>query len=122
MKLFSSLLLTVALTVGLATHARADGIDAEKFLSWFEKLADTVVADQNDCAKMSSDIIKSVDDNKAMIDAAQQAHKNGQQFTGDQAKRMAMAGQKIAQAVVAKCAQDANVKAAMGRLPGRPQK
>ena len=118
MKLFS-VLLTVA---ALSTAVRADSFSAESFLSWFEKLADGVVADQNDCAKMSADIIKSVDDNKALIDAAQQAHKNGQQLTGDQVKRMATAGQKIAQAVVAKCAQDQGVQAAMKRLPGRPQK
>jgi ABC-type sugar transport system ATPase subunit len=122
MKVFSSLLLTVALTVGLATPARADAADAEKFVSWIEKLADTVTADQNDCPKMAADINKSVDDNKAMLDAAALAHKNGQQLSGDQAKRMAAAGQKLAQAVVAKCAQDAGVKASIGRLPGRPQK
>ncbi len=119
MKLFSSLLVTVV----LATSVRADTVDAEKFLSWFEKLADTVVADQNDCPKLTADINKSVDDNKAMLQAAQQAHANGQQLTGDQVKRMAAAGQKIAQAVIGgKCGQDKGVQAAMGRLPGRPQK
>jgi hypothetical protein len=118
MKLFS-VLLTVA---ALSTVARADSFNVESFLSWFDKLANTVVADQNDCAKMSTDITKSVDDNKALIDAAQQAHKNGQQFTQDQLKRVMADGQKIAQAVVAKCAQDQGVQAAMKRLPGRPQK
>ena len=122
MKVFSVLILTAALTLGLATPARADGAVVEKFLSWFEKLADSVVADQNDCSKMVVDINKSVDDNKALIDAAQQAHKNGAQFTGDQLKRIMTAGQRIAQAVVAKCAQDKQVQAAMGRLPRGPQK
>jgi hypothetical protein len=118
MKLFSALLVTAA----LATPVRADTFNVEAFLSWFDKLADNAVADQNDCAKMAADINKSVNDNQALIQAAQQAHKNGQQFTQDQLKRVMTDGQKIAQAVVAKCAQDQGVGAAIKRLPGRPQK
>ncbi|HEY1815768.1 MAG TPA: hypothetical protein VGG74_25640 [Kofleriaceae bacterium] len=118
MKLFSALLVTAA----LATPVRADTFNIETFLSWFDKLADNAVADQNDCAKMAADINKSVNDNQALIQAAQQAHKNGQQFTQAQLKRVMTDGQKIAQAMVAKCAQDQGVQAAIKRLPGRPQK
>jgi hypothetical protein len=114
MKLFSSLLLTCA----LATSASADTFSADSFLGWFDKLADTAVADQNDCSKMSVDMNKSVDDNKAMLDAAQKAHAGGQTFTQAQTQRMMAAGKKIAGAVIVKCKDDAAVHAAIARLPG----
>jgi hypothetical protein len=114
MKLFSSLLLTCA----LATSAHADTIDVDKFLGWFDTLADTAVADQNDCGKLATDMNKSIDDNKAMIDAAQKAHAAGQTLTQAQTQRLMAAGKKIAGAVIVKCKDDAGVHGAIARLPG----
>jgi len=114
MKLLAGLVLTAA----IASPVHADAVDAEKFLGWFETLANNVVADQDSCPKMATDINKSVDDNKDLVAAAQKAHAAGQQFTQAQMQRMMAAGTKIAQAVVAKCAQDKGVKAAITRLPG----
>jgi hypothetical protein len=118
MKLVSALLLTAA----LAAPARADAVDFDKFLAWFDGLANTVVADQNDCTKLATDVNKSIDDNKATVDAAQKAHEQGKQLNPDQRNRLMAVGKKIGQAVAVKCAQDKGVQAAIERLPGPHRK
>ena len=103
----------------MPSAARADSLKAEDFIAWMEKLADTTVADQNDCSKMAHDVNKSVDDNKALIQAAQEAHAKGEKLSGDQLNRMIAAGKKMGQAIAAKCAQDKSVHAALARLPSQ---
>jgi hypothetical protein len=112
MKLFSALLVTVALTTS------AFAADFDTFMKWFNGLADQVVADQNDCVKMANDINASVAANKAMIDKAKANIQAGQKLTQDQMQRVMQAGQRLAQAIAAKCAQDKNVQAAVMNLPG----
>ena len=54
--------------------ARADAAaDIDKFNKWFDGFADLAVADQNNCPKMGKDLNKSLDDNKAIVDAATRA-------------------------------------------------
>jgi hypothetical protein len=111
MKLFSALLVTVALT----TSAFAD--DFDKFLAWFSGLTDQVVADQNDCNKLAGDINTSVAANKDIVDHAKTAAQSGQKMTPDQQQKVMPLIQKFAGAVAAKCAQDKSVQAAMKNLP-----
>jgi uncharacterized protein (DUF1501 family) len=116
MKLFSSLLVTLALST--SAFAQVNAADFDTFMKWFNGLADQVVADQNDCVKMANDINASVAANKAMIDKAKANIQAGQKLTQDQMQRVMQAGQRLAQAIAAKCAQDKNVQAAVMNLPG----
>ena len=113
------LLSTVCLTLALATTAHADTFDTSKFLAWFDTLANTVVADQNDCPKMATDINKSIDDNKAMLDQAQAAHAAGQQLPPADVQRMRDSVKKMSTAIAVKCGHDDGVQAAIKRMPGR---
>jgi hypothetical protein len=117
MKLFSGLLVTLALSTSAFADATVSSADGEKFITWFSSLADTAVADQNDCVKMAGDINASVAANKDLIDKANAAMKAGQRLSQDQLQRVMQIAQKFAQAVVAKCAQDKNVQAAMQTIP-----
>ena len=121
MKLFAALLVT--LTLSLPTVARADdAADLERFVSWFEKLADQVTADKTDCTKVATDINTSIDSNKDLMDKAKAARAAGKQMPKPQMDRMIAAGQKMGQALGAKCGNDKGVQAAVQRLPGPKHK
>ncbi len=94
-----------------------------KFLAFFDKLADTVVADKADCSKMATDVNKQIDDNKALLDDAKAAQASGKQLPPDARNHMMATGKRMASAMMEKC-NDAGVKAAFDRLPkhGPPAK
>jgi hypothetical protein len=115
MKLLAGLVITAA----LASPARADKGDVEKFLTWFDGFASTAVADQQNCPKMGTDLNKSIDDNKPLLDAIAKAMQNGDEVPDGTQQRMADTGKKVANAVAVKCSKDENVQGAIHRLPGR---
>lgn len=118
MKLFSGLLLVTMLASSTVAHAD-DAADAERFVSWFEKLTDQVVADQTNCPKVAADINTSVDANKDLMDTAKKAVAAGKHMSKPQMDRFMAAGQKMGQALAAKCGNDKDVQAAIGRLPNK---
>jgi hypothetical protein len=117
MKLLSSLVL-VAACVGVA---HADSYDGAKFIAWFDKLTDQVVADQNDCPKMAADINKAIDDNKPMMDDVQKAITAGRKPSDEQEKHLQASAQRLVAAQHVKCGQDKAVAAAFERFPHRKQ-
>jgi hypothetical protein len=117
MKLVASLVF-VALTAFTA-KAHADAATVEKFLAWFDGFANTAVADQQNCPKMGTDLNKSIDDNKALLDTITKAMQNGDEVPDGTQQHMADTGKKVAAAVAVKCTKDENVQGAIHRLPGR---
>ena len=113
-------LATLCLATGLA-HADA-AADVDKFLVWFDGFADLATADQTNCQKMGVDLNKSLDDNKAIVDAAKRAMDSGDEIPGDAATHMVETNKRLSAAVKAKCSSDTNVTHAMTRLPGRNKK
>ncbi len=107
---------------GSVAHAGDD--DISKFLAFFDKVADTVVADKDDCAKMAKDVNKLIDDNQAVLEAAKKAQASGKQLPPDVRSHMMETGKRMSAAMMEKCSNDAGVKAAFDRLPkhGPPAK
>jgi hypothetical protein len=120
MKLLSSLVL-VAACVGVAHADTPASYDGAKFIAWFDKLTDQVVADQNDCPKMAADINKAIDDNKAMMDDVQKAITAGRKPSDEQEKHLQASAQRLVAAQHVKCGQDKAVAAAFERFPHRKQ-
>jgi hypothetical protein len=118
MKLLASLAITAALAA-FAGKAHADAATVEKFLAWFDGFASTAVADQQNCPKMGTDLNKSIDDNKALLDTIAKAMQNGDEVPDGTQQHMADTGKKVANAVAVKCSKDENVQGAIHRLPGR---
>ena len=112
-------LLACAVALLVSSSAFADmKADGDKFIAFFDKLADTVTADKADCAKMATDINASVDANKALLDAVKEHMKSGQKMPDDMRQHVMATGKRIGEAVAAKCSNDKPVQAAIGRLPG----
>ena len=124
MKLFRIALALAALST--AAHAEAPAPpkattvakgDADKFLAFFDKLADTVVADKADCSKMATDLNAQIDANKDLLAKAKQAQDSGAQLPDDAKKRMMATAQRMMGAMMEKCSKDKGVEAAFQRLP-----
>jgi alkylation response protein AidB-like acyl-CoA dehydrogenase len=113
---FASLALAFTFT---ATTAHADTYvskaDAQQFLAFFDKFADTAVADKASCPKMAADMSSEIDANKAMLDKARAAAASGKKLPKDAQDHLMQAAQRMMPAFQA-CGTDAKVKAAMQRL------
>jgi hypothetical protein len=124
MKHFRTFCMALALTASVAQadtpkkDAPAAGPSTElvkKFLAFFDKLVDTVVADKDTCPKMATDVNSLIDANKDLLAQAQKAKSDGRelpaeakQHVADNAKRMMGALQK--------CGNDQAVQSAFQRL------
>jgi hypothetical protein len=128
MKLLHIVPVVLALAAGVAS---ADGSgsgapsggtvsdpDTKRFLAFWDKLVDTVVADKDNCPKMGTDLSALIDANKDLLAAAQKARAAGKQLPADAAQHMKDTATRFANGVMG-CAKDASVKAAMQRLSGR---
>lgn len=130
MKLMRMVCIAGALALGVSTASAdkvappAENPDVQAFLKFFDNLADTVVADKADCAKMATDVNKSIDDNKALLEKAKAAQASGKQLPPDVRNHMMATGKRMAAAMMEKCDKDPAVKAAFDRLPkhGPPAK
>ncbi len=124
MKLMRMFCIAGALALGVST-ASADKVapppatdaDLQAFLKFFDGLADTVVADKADCAKMATDVNKDIDDNKALLDKAKTMQASGKKMPDDVRQHMMETGKKMAGAMMEKCSNDKAVNAAFARLP-----
>jgi hypothetical protein len=108
-----------------ASAARADKVappatssdDVAKFVAFFDKIADTVVADKTDCAKMATDVNKLIDDNAAVLEAAKRAQESGKQLSTEARNHMMATSKRMTSAMMEKCHDDQAVNAAFARLP-----
>ena len=94
------------------TPAKAD---VEKFVAFFDKLVDIIVADKDSCPKMAADVNKHIDANQDILKAGAEAKAKGLQLPKDVQEHM-MASVKRMMAAAQKCGNDKDVQAAMQRM------
>lgn len=102
-----------------APKAEAAPADVQQFVAFFDKLVDIAVADKDDCKKMSGDLNKHIDDNKALLDKAAEAQSKGQKLP-DSVKSHMMDKTKVLMGAMQKCGADKDVQAALSRM-GKPK-
>jgi hypothetical protein len=128
MKLVRSISVAVAMTLATGTayakgadkkpapaKAEVSKADAHKFLVFFDKLVDTVVADKDSCPKMATDLNHLIDANKAIMEMAKKAAAEHKDLPKD-AKDHMMTSVKRMVPAMQKCGNDPKVQAAFGRL------
>ena len=107
----------------VAAPAFADTItkaDADKFIAFYDKLADGVVADKGNCSKMATDMNAAIDANKAILDAANNAMKAGKRMPDDALHHVMDTSKRMTEAMMEKnCHQDKGVQAALLKLPNK---
>ena len=92
--------------------------DAEKFLAFFNKFADVMVANKDDCNKMATGLNKVIDQNQAMIKMANDSKSSGKKLPkAVEDKMMKRVMSDIAPAMQ-KCQNDQGVMDAMKRMDG----
>jgi hypothetical protein len=91
--------------------------DAEKFLAFFNKLVDAVVANKDDCTKMATGVNGVIDSNKDMIAKANEAKAAGKKLPKSLEDKM-MARVKEMMPAMQKCQNDKAVQAAFMRMDG----
>jgi hypothetical protein len=97
--------------------------DAQKFLAFFEKLVNIVVANQDDCVKMAAGINGHLDGNQAMIQAMNEAkNKNKDLPAAIKEKLEKKVKDEFVPALTKKCGTDKTVEAALGRMGGPKKK
>ena len=132
MKLLHTFTLALALSASVASAdapkkdapatTTATNADVKKFLAFFDKLVDTVVADKDSCPKMAKDVNALIDANQAVLDMARKAKEQGKQLPED-AKNHMMESAKKMMGAMQKCGNDKDVNAAFQRLDmGGPKK
>ncbi len=123
MSLIRNLSLICSLLVA-GSVARADDApskdDIAKFLAFFNKVADAVIADKADCTKMATDMNAIIDANQASIDAAKKAQASGQKLPQDTVNQMMATAKRMAPALAEKCSKDKGVTDALARFPHGP--
>ncbi len=102
-----------------AAATEADKADVQKWLAFFDKIVDTVVADKDSCPKMAKDVNSLVDANKDLLDKANAAVAAGKKLPEDAQKHMMDSAKKMMPAMQ-KCGNDKDVQAAFMRMT--PQK
>jgi hypothetical protein len=100
---------------GSASGGTVSDADAKRWLAFWDKLVDTVVADKDSCTKMGTDVNALIDANKDMLATAQKAKAAGKTLPPDGVQHMKDTAPKLMGAV-ASCYKDANVKSAFQRL------
>jgi hypothetical protein len=102
---------------GDAKKAEVAPPDVEKFLAFFNKFVDTVVAAKEDCAKLTKDINVLIDANGDMLKKIQEA-KAANKDLPQAAKDKMMGRVKEMMPAMQKCQADAGFQAAMKRMDG----
>ncbi len=122
MKLFKTVTMALALTAGIASAdapktatSPASSDDVKKFLVFFDKLVDAVVADKDNCPKMATDVNKLIDTNQDIIKMANDAEAAGKKLPKDAEDHMMASAKKMGPAMQ-KCGSDKDVNAAFMRL------
>lgn len=91
--------------------------EAEKFLAFFNKFVDTVVAAKEDCTRLTKDINGLIDANAEMLEKIRQA-KAANKDLPQATKEKMMARVKELMPAMSKCQSDAGFMAAMKRMEG----
>jgi hypothetical protein len=91
--------------------------DAEKFLVFFNKIADAMVANKDDCAKLSASLNSIIDTNAALLKKANEAKTSGKKLPKALEDKM-MARVKDMMPAMQKCQSDKGVMDAMKRMDG----
>jgi hypothetical protein len=102
-------------SVGSGSGGTVSDADAKRWLAFWDKLVDTVIADKDNCPKMGTDLNALIDANKDLVATAQKAQAGGKQLPPDALQHMKDAAPKMATAAM-NCAKDPNVKGALQRL------
>jgi hypothetical protein len=102
---------------GDAKKAEVAPQDVEKFLAFFNKFVDTVVAAKEDCAKLTKDVNALIDTNGDMLKKIQEA-KAANKDLPQAAKDKMMSRVKEMMPAMQKCQADAGFQAAMKRMEG----
>lgn len=128
MKLVTTLLMSAALVGGVARLAAAEDQKADskevpadytaKYLAFFDKVIDTVLADKDDCNKMGDDLTAQFAANDALLQQANQFKKDGKKFSKDAQDHM-LAGIKKSGPAINKCMPNDKVKGAFKTFSGK---
>lgn len=97
--------------------AEVNQADVDKFLAFFDKIVDAVVADKDNCPKMATDINGLIDANKDLLAMANEAQKSGKKLPKSAEQHMMASAQKMGPAMQ-KCQSDKAVQAAFMRMAG----
>ncbi len=89
--------------------------DVKEALAFFDKLADTVVADKGTCPKMGTDMNSLIDANADVLKKRDEARAKGQKLPKDAEQHMKDTARRMMPAIMP-CTKDASVKSAMDRL------
>jgi len=124
MKLVYASLLALALASSTA-HADTKKVeeisqaDGEKFMAFFNKFVDLIVANKDNCPKMASGLNALIDANLDIIKKANESKKAGKRLPKALEEKM-MARVKETMPAMAKCGEDKDVKSAIDRM--KPKK
>lgn len=91
--------------------------DAEAFLAFFNKVADAMVVNKDDCTKLAAAINKLTDDNAPLLKKANDAKSSGKKLPKALEDKM-MARVKDMMPAMQKCQADKGVNDAMKRMDG----
>lgn len=94
--------------------------DAEKFLGFFNKVVDAMVANQDDCAKLTKEVSSIIDANVELVKKMQDAKAANKDLPAD-AKQKMLGRVKEMTPALQKCGQDPGFKAAMLRVNNRQE-
>ena len=95
--------------------SEVDAAGVAKFLAFWDKFVDTVVADAKSCPKMATDINALIDANKDLLAMAAEAQKAGKKLPKSAQDHMMGSIKKLMPAMQA-CQNDKAVQAAMMRM------
>ena len=117
MKKLKSFSVVIVLAFGIRTVRADDSADIKKYLAFLDKIVDTVVADQDNCPKMGTDLNALIDANKDILDTAHKARAAGKKLPPDDMKHVQENMRKIGPGMQ-KCHTDKGVSGALARLKG----
>jgi hypothetical protein len=122
MKLVRNVSLAIALAAGTAAAqpdkqapAEVTPSEAAAWLTMFDKVVDTVVANKDDCTKMASDLNKVIDANQDTIKIAREAKAKGKRLPQSAQQRM-LDGMRRMVGALDKCGSNDKVGAAFKRI------
>lgn len=115
MKLFKTFSIVIVLAFGARIARADDSADIKRYLAFLDKIVDTVVADQDNCPKMGTDLNALVDANKDIIEIAHKARAAGKTLPPADMKHLQDNMKKMGPGMQ-KCHADKGVSGALAKL------
>ena len=100
---------------GIASAEEMSAAETKKWITFFDKLVDTVVKASGTCEKMATDVSKLIDANKDAVAVARGAHAAGRRLPQSAQQHM-MEGVKKMVPGLNRCGNDDKVRAAFAKL------